>query len=210
MIRIGLTGGIATGKSTVAKQFELMGVPRFDADQAVHQLLHRSGAVQERVAQRFPEVFDNGQIQRKILGDIVFHDAEALHWLEQLLHPAVRRAEQAFERQCRRHGKAWFIAEIPLLFEVEAQDRFDLILMTSCAPWQQRARAFARPSMTEEKYAHIVRRQMPTHEKRKRAHIDIRTGLGKADALRQVKSVIYHLTQHMGMRKLTAGHAVTL
>lgn len=190
MIRLGLTGGIATGKSTVAAQFGLLGVPRFDADAAVHQLLQQPGPVSDAVKKRFPGAVSEGRINRRALGACVFHDDEALHWLESVLHPAVRALENAFERRLRRQGGWGFIAEIPLLFEVGAQSRFDLTLMTSCPSWLQRQRAFARGGMTEEKYAHILRRQMTTEEKRKHADIEIFTGLGRADSMAQVKHLL--------------------
>ena len=198
MIRIGLTGGIATGKSTVAAQFALMGVPRYDADAAVHTLFKCKGPVQTAVMACFPEAVKVGAIDRKALGRIVFHDDAALKALEAIVHPAVRAEELAFERRMRRMDVPWFIAEIPLLFEVGGEERFDLTIMTSCPAWLQRQRAFARGNMTEEKYRHILRRQMPAHEKRRRADVEIRTGLGKADSMRQVRAIMAKLIQKQG------------
>lgn len=193
MIRIGLTGGIATGKSTVAAQFALLGVPRFDADACVHQLFRRPGGVRKAVMARFPDAMQEGEINRKALGRIVFNDDAALSALEAIVHPAVRDEEQAFEQLLRRLDIPWFIAEIPLLFEVGAETRFDLTIMTSCPDWMQRRRAFARGNMTEEKYRHILHRQMPTREKRRRADAEIFTGLGKAESMRQVKALVHRL-----------------
>lgn len=190
MIRIGLTGGIATGKSTVAAQFAMLGLPRFDADAVVHQLFRRDGPVRRQVSARFPEALQNGEIDRRALGRIVFQDMAALNELEAMLHPAVRREERAFEQRLRRLDVPGFVAEIPLLFEVGAESRFDLTVMTSCPAWLQRQRTFARGNMSEEKYAHILKRQMTAHEKRKRADAEIHTGLGKAESLRQVKQLI--------------------
>jgi dephospho-CoA kinase len=193
MIRIGLTGGIATGKSTVAAQFALLGVPSFDADQEVHALLRDEGPVRDAVAARFPEAVQEDRIDRRALGRIVFSDEAALTALEAILHPAVQASERAFEQRLRRVDQPCFIAEIPLLFEVGAERRFDLTVFTSCPPWVQARRALARPGMTEEKYRHIMQRQMPAHEKRKRADVEIFTGLGRAESLRQVKALLNQL-----------------
>lgn len=190
MIRIGLTGGIATGKSTVAAQFAYLGVPCFDADTAVHTLLREKGPVRQAVENRFPGVAREGMIDRRALGRIVFNDDTALKALEAILHPAVRDREQAFEHHLRRMDIPWFVAEIPLLFEVGAEGRFDVTVMTSCPAWIQRRRALARPGMTEERLRHILQRQMPAHEKRKRADYEIFTGLGRADSMRQVRALL--------------------
>lgn len=196
MIRIGLTGGIATGKSTVAAQFALLGLPRFDADAAVHWLFREDGPVRRQVSARFPEAWQNGEINRRALGRIVFQNEAALSELEALLHPAVRNKEHAFEQRLRRLDVPGFVAEIPLLFEVGAECRFDITVMTSCPAWLQRQRAFARGNMNEEKYAHILKRQMSAYEKRKRADAEIHTGLGKANSLRQVKQLMAELGLH--------------
>ncbi len=196
MIRIALTGSIATGKSTVARQFAACGLPVYDADAAVHTLLQRPGPVRERVIACFPEAIRDGQIDRGLLGARVFHEAEALATLEAILHPAVRQEERAFEQRLRRMGRPAFVAEIPLLFETGSEARFDLVIMTSCPAWLQRQRAFARPRMHEEKYQQILARQMPTHEKRKRADVEIHTGLGKAASWQQVYQVIHQLGLH--------------
>ena len=85
---LGITGGIATGKSLVTKQFKDRGFPVYDADQIVHELYNNPSVI-ESITSRFPSVNDHGQINRKALGELVFNDILAKSDLEQIFHPLV-------------------------------------------------------------------------------------------------------------------------
>lgn len=187
MIRVALTGGIGTGKSTTLALFERLGVPCLNADAVVHQLLARGGAAYAAVATQFPSTQTPEGICRKTLGDLVFADASALHKLESILHPLVVQAEAAFLHSVQA---PLAVVEIPLLFETGSQSRFDVIVVTTASPMTKWWRVKGRPHMTEAKFRAIVARQWP--EAKKLAHADfvVHTGLGKAAALRQVKQIV--------------------
>ncbi len=180
MIIIGLTGSIGMGKSTVAKMMQDRGVPVHDADAAVHKLLGAGGDAVGVVGQVFPDALVvNGegvaQIDRQVLGRLVFNDRAAKKKLEELLHPIVRAQTDAFVADHRRRGTEAITLDIPLLFETKGQGRVDVTLVVSANAAEQEKRVLARPNMTREKFQRIVAGQMPDAEKRKLADYVLRT-----------------------------------
>ena len=190
MIVIGLTGGIATGKSTVARQFAQMGAAIYDADRTVHRLLARGGAGVAPVAKAFPKASANGAIDRKKLSAEVFGKPAALKRLENILHPLVRQEESRFVAQVKKEGRVFAVLEIPLLFETGADKRCDYVAVTWSPPHMQKRRAMAREGMNEEKLRAILSRQMPYAARRKKADFVIHTGLGKAYSLQRVRRIL--------------------
>jgi dephospho-CoA kinase len=173
---LGLTGGIATGKSTVAGVFRAAGIPVFDADAQVHHLLAKKGEAVAEITALFPDAIIDGMVDRKRLGTIVFSDSEKLKQLEAILHPKVRVAELGFIEKARAEQRPFIVLEIPLLFETNAHQLCDLVLVTHCDAQTQHQRIMARPGMTEDKMQQILARQMDSEVRNKRADIIIDTG----------------------------------
>ncbi len=195
MIRIGITGSIASGKSTVATMFKTLGAAIFDADNTVHELLRHDIYVQHHIHQHFPEAWVNGHIHRPTLSRLVFEDHDKLHILETILHPAVRHKEATFLRRAKQLGTQIAICDIPLLFETNAHLRMDYSILVSCPPLLQRQRALKRPHMTTKKLDAILTKQMPVYQKRKYADFEIQTGLGKAYSMKKVKEILAHISR---------------
>lgn len=192
MIVLGLTGSIGMGKSTAANLLRQLGIPVHESDTAVHELLGSGGAAVESVRAAFPKVFDNknNEIDRKMLGNIVFHDDEARIRLEGILHPLVRESQEIFKRQAR-NGNADIVAlDIPLLFETGAENRVDYTIVVTAPFFVQRERVLARPHMDEEKFHAILEKQMPDAEKQARADFVVHTGLGMAHTMQELKKVL--------------------
>ncbi len=187
---LGLTGGIATGKSTVLRMFARLGATTYDADAAVHTLLASDTTTIAAVRSAFPELSGKGGVNRKQLGSIVFQDTEKLDVLESILHPRIRVMETKMRRRYRIMGVHCMVCDIPLLFETEAEARFDAVVTTAVSPSLQRSRTMARPGMTPERYEQIIAEQMPTHEKIRRADYIVHTGLGLAYSMEQVKRIM--------------------
>ena len=187
MIVIGLTGSIGMGKSTVSKQFSLLGAKVASADDFVHYLLKNDTKIIADIAKEFPNAVIDGVIERKILGKIVFADAQKLKILEQILHPKVVALEEKFVKKQRRLGAKLVVLDIPLLFETGAEKRVDYTVVVTAPKFIQRRRVLARTGMTAEKFAQIISTQMPDNEKRKRADFIIQTGLGKAYSFRELQ-----------------------
>jgi len=167
VIRVGLTGSIGMGKSTVAAMFAAEGVPVFDADAAVHRLQGPGGAVVAAIEARFPGTTGEGGVNRTSLAEAVLGDDAAMKALEAIVHPAVGAERAAF---LSAHADAPIVVfDVPLLFETGGDAQVDAVVVVSAAPAVQRARTLARPGMTPAKFDAILARQTPDAEKRARA-----------------------------------------
>jgi dephospho-CoA kinase len=193
MIKLGLTGSIGMGKSTVARMFAEEGVPLFDADAAVHRMQGPEGELVAEIESRFPGTTGPGGVDRITLAERVLGEREALQNLEALIHPAVARERQRFLAE---YAEAPLVVlDIPLLFEKGGVDQVDKVAVVSAPPEVQRARVLARPGMTPEKFERILALQIPDAEKRRRADYIIPTDL-PLDATRAlVREIIAGLSR---------------
>ena len=196
MIRLGLTGSIGMGKSTVAAMFREAGVPVFDADAAVHALQGPGGAVAKPIEAAFPGTTGPAGVDRPALGARVLGDPHALGRLEAIVLPAVARERLAFLE--RHAAEPLLVFDIPLLFEKGGSAGLDAVAVVSAPAPVQRARVLARPAMTPEKFEAILALQMPDAEKRARADHVIDTGVGLEDTRAQVQRLISCLTARQG------------
>lgn len=188
MIRIALTGSIGMGKSTVAAMFQLAGVPVFDADAVVRQLQGPGGGLVAKIGELFPGTVRCGTLDRDCLAQIVLADPAKLAALEQLVHPAVREARDAF---AALHPDAEaLLFEIPLLFETHGETEFDKVVVVSAPTQVQRARVMQRTGMTGAKLDAILARQMPDEEKRSRADFVVDTAGDLSTTENQVRDIL--------------------
>lgn len=190
MIVLGLTGSIGMGKSTAAKMFKLLGIPVHDSDKAVHAALLPGGAGYEKVVSLFPSVVEEGIINRKKLGGIVFNNSAQLKALEDILHPIAQSSQFAFIKEQQAAGKKAVVLEIPLLFETNAHERVHKTIVVSAPPEVQRARVMKRKGMTPEKFARIFEKQTKDEEKRARANYVVDTGGGYISTLQQIRKIL--------------------
>lgn len=193
MIILGLTGSIAMGKSTAAAMFRRLGVPVYDADRAVHRLASSGGLAVPMIEAAFPGVVRDRAVDRGALGTRVFGDAAALAALERILHPLVAQERQRFIGRARRQRRPLVVLDIPLLFETGGERLCDVVAVVSAPAWLQYARLRRRKSMSPERIAAILRRQMPDAEKRRRADIVIPTGRGKDATFAAIRRLVSEL-----------------
>jgi dephospho-CoA kinase len=193
MIVLGLTGSIGMGKSTAARMFMEAGVPVHDSDETVHRLY--SGKAVPLIERRFPGTVSNGAVDREKLAGAVLGDPVALKELEAIVHPLVREDENVFIEAQRRKSVPLVVLDIPLLFEVGAEDRVDRVAVVSAPAGMQRERVLARPGMTEAKFQAILKKQVPDAEKRRRADYVIDSGSGLEPARRAVERIVEELTK---------------
>jgi len=152
MLKIALTGGIATGNSYVLDRFRQHGVPCLDADELAHGVTAAETEATTAIAARFgPDILAaDGSVDRRKLGPIVFADPAARRDLEAITHPAVYRAIQAGLRAFELMGEdAFAIVDVPLLFETGAEKGFDKVIVTTCRTETQIARLTARGFVEE-------------------------------------------------------------
>jgi dephospho-CoA kinase len=179
MIIIGLTGSVASGKSTVASWIAERGIAVHDADSAVHSLLAADGAAVPDIIARFGTsvLADDGGIDRKKLGNHVFEHPQDRKILESILHPMVRQHRDQFLVDHRRLGSKIVVLDVPLLFETGGDALCDYVIVVHAGEDTIRRRALARPGMTENKLAGILKTQMPASEKCQRADFVLDTDL---------------------------------
>ena len=179
MIIIGLTGSVASGKSTVAGWIAERGIAVHDADSAVHSLLAADGAAVPDIIARFGTsvLADDGGIDRKKLGNHVFEHPQDRKILESILHPMVRQHRDQFLVDHRRLGSKIVVLDVPLLFETGGDTLCDYVIVVHAGEDTIRRRALARPGMTENKLAGILKTQMPASEKCQRADFVLDTDL---------------------------------
>ena len=190
MLRVALTGGIATGKSYCLRHFAELGVPVVDSDRLARDAVTPGSPGLRAVVDRFgPEVLAaDGALDRPALGRIVFGDPRARAALEAIIHPEVYR-----------HIREWFanlpsgprlaMADIPLVFETGHNHDFDAVVVAACDPEEQARRVVARDGLTEREARARLAAQWPIEEKVKRADHVIWTDRGFGETDRQIREV---------------------
>ncbi|MGE0451604.1 MAG: dephospho-CoA kinase [Vicinamibacterales bacterium] len=196
MLRIALTGGIATGKSHVLDRLRAIGIPCLDADALAHGVMAPGTEASIAIAERFGDVLDgSGAVDRAKLGPIVFSDPDARRDLEQIVHPAVYRAVAAGLRGFELLGGAPFaVVDIPLLYETGRGGDFAKVIATVCAPDLQVARLRDRGLSPAEISARLTA-QLPAEEKAGRADYVIRTDGTFADTDAQIDRTVAALRE---------------
>jgi dephospho-CoA kinase len=190
-IAVAITGGIGAGKSEALRAFARHGAATVSSDEIVHHLLRRPD-VRDEVVERMGHgiVTPDGEIDRGALATVVFNDREALAWLEELLHPLVAAEYLQWREQLGRlvDSPAVCVTEVPLLFEVGAEERFDKVVVITAPAKLRRARSEVA---TEDREARLV----DEHDKVARADYSFKnTGsLEELDGF--VASVMHDLTQ---------------
>jgi dephospho-CoA kinase len=200
MLKIGLTGSIGMGKSTAAKLFAEAGVAVNDSDAVVHDLYAGEAAPLVDVA--FPGTMKNGTVDRQELGRQLARDPAGFKRLEQIVHPLVRKRESEFLARQEAAGADMVLLDIPLLFETDADQRVDVIVVVSADPQIQRERVLARPNMTEEKFNMILSRQISDTEKRRRADYIVDSSHSIETTRKQVADIVADLKKRIAKEEV--------
>jgi dephospho-CoA kinase len=197
---IGITGGVATGKSTVGyRLFELLKpsvpVELFSSDFEARRLTDTDFAVQEEIKGAFGvQVFDSeGNLARDRLRELVFHDAAARQTLEAILHPRIREAWIS-----RTRGDRLLLAEIPLLYETGAEPYFDRIIVTACSRASQVERMVVERRLLKELAEQIIQAQMDLEEKIRRADWVVWTDCSPQITAQQVNLISQEVIERYG------------
>lgn len=189
MLRVGLTGGLATGKSFVGRALESLGCHLLQADAIGRAALEPEGDAYPAVVEAFgPAILDaQGRIDRRKLAALVFSDPAQLERLNALVHPVVIAHEERWFRALEsRDPRAIGVVEAAILIETGSYRRFSKLVLTVCQPEQQIERAMKRDALTREQVLRRLEHQMPLEEKRRYADYIIDTSGAKQDTLRQV------------------------
>ena len=192
MIHIGLTGGLASGKSFVGRSLAELGCFLIQADELGHQVIEPGGEAYASVVALFgPEILNpDGKIDRRRLAARVFSDPADLAKLNALVHPPVKARERALAAEfAREHPDGIAVTEAAILVETGSYKDYDRLIVAVCRPEQQIARAMERDGVSREEVLNRLRRQMPLEDKVKHADFVIDTSGSKENTLQQVRAV---------------------
>ena len=162
--RVGLTGGIASGKTTVANLFAALGVTIIDTDLLAREVVATGTPLLAEIARHFgPRILAaDGSLDRRALREQVFSDPEQRRWLEQKTHPAIR---DLTDQRSRAAPGPYSMVAIPLLVETSGADRFDRVLVVDCEPSLQLARLMARDGVTRESALRMLAAQVARQDR---------------------------------------------
>jgi dephospho-CoA kinase len=196
MLRVGLTGGLGSGKTFVGKTLAGLGCRVIQADELGHQVLLSGGAAYDPVLREFgPEICDeNGAIDRRKLAAIVFDSPERLQKLSSFVHPAVfQLEEQLMSDIARREPDAIAVVEAAILVETGSYKRFDRLIVAVCRPEQQIERAMKRDGLTRDEVLARLSRQLPLEEKVRVADYVVDTSGTKEQTVEQTRAAYQSL-----------------
>lgn len=195
-MRVGLTGSVATGKSTVASIFKEFGVYIIDADEISHNALAKGEITYKKVLDKFGDKIldDNGNIDRKKLGNIVLKDKTKLAILESIIHPYVQEKRREIEKSILEKDKnAIIIYDVPLLFEKHLESSFDKIIVVYTNKPTQIERLMKRQNLTSDEALNLINLQMDIEGKKRRADFVINNSYSIEDTRKQVKEIFKKL-----------------
>ena len=195
--RIGLTGGIASGKSTVSNMLAQMGAVVVDTDKIAREVVMPGSEAMAAICRKFGSAVasPDGSLRRDALAKIVFADSQAREWLQALLHPIIRKRAEELAQQAEQDGHKVVVFDVPLLFE-SGWDKFvDKIWTVYVPPALQRKRLALRDGLTEQEVATRMEAQWPIGEKVKRSDVVINNESDLAETLRQVEAAWHDIIQ---------------
>ena len=172
MYKIGITGSIGTGKSTVANMFSLLNIPIFDADKEIKRILNRQN-IKDKIKKIWPSSIKNNNINKLKLRSIIFSRKDQKKKLERLIYPYLEIEKDKFENI--NYSKKILVYDIPLIYETKSQKKYDLILLTNCSKLLQEKRVLKRDKISNSLFEKIVKSQLTFDEKIKFKPIIINT-----------------------------------
>lgn len=196
MILVGLTGGVATGKSTVAKMFKQCGAVVIDADKLAHDIVKPGKAAWREIVKTFGKTIINPDhtLNRRELGSLVFRNRAKLRRLEHIIHPRVAREQARLTKQAaKKDSHAVVIYDVPLLFEADIDKRVDRTIVVTADRDTQIARLKKRNGFSRADAIRRIRSQMPLAKKIERADYTLNGTLSRLSLRRQVSQLFKRL-----------------
>ncbi len=192
---VGLTGGVGSGKSTVADMMRDLGAQVVDADEAAHAVYEPGSPGFDAVVREFgDEYVDRGRIDRSRLGELVFHDDDARRRLNSIVHPLVRDWMAQRTAEAAERGAEVVVQDVPLLFENGLERLFSTVVLVYAPEDVQVERLVSGRGFTPERARAMIAAQMPIENKRGLAHHVINNSGAREDTLAQVRAVWKQLT----------------
>lgn len=191
LVKVAVTGGLASGKSTLCRLFEEQGAYVVSADDISHELLFSQTEIIKEVVQLFGErVVIGGHLDRKAIAKIVFNDPHLLLELEKILHPVIlKKIEAAYQMVAHKGTYSLFLAEVPLLYEAHFESFFDKVILVTAEERFCKERLLKRSGITKEEYMRRSERFICDKEKSKRADFIINNDGSLEELKRKITSI---------------------
>ena len=191
MIKIGLTGSIASGKSYVLNLFsDLYNIPIFSSDECVKELYKSNDQLKDFVKKHILE--KDEELNKTNISEKVFNNKEKLLKLEKFIHPLVKLARDRFIEQEKENNSTIVIVEVPLLFEKNLENDFDFIILVKTSSDLQEKRVLERPNMTAELFSKIKKKQLPNKQKEERSHFVI-DNINRDDTIKTIDRIMKNI-----------------
>ena len=196
-LRVGLTGGIASGKSTVAEMLRQLGAVVIDTDQIAREVVQPGSPALQSLRERYGESIldDDGSLRREQLGEIVFASPAEKEWLEQLLHPLIKARADELAQQASEQGTAVVVFDVPLLLESGWDKNVDQVWVVHVPPAVQRQRLTLRDGFSESAVSARLAAQWPIDKKAQQADLVI-DNAGTLDQTRRQVETAWQAVRH--------------
>jgi dephospho-CoA kinase len=200
---LGVTGGIASGKTTVAQAFQGLGAVVVSADLLAREIVHPGGKTLQQIADQFGRqvLHEDGTLNRQLMADMIFNDDQARRVLNGITHPAIAALARTRLREAEQGGAPLVIYDAPLLYEVGADRQVDKVLVVKVDAEVQLARLMARDGIDRQQALARVAAQMPQGEKIARADFVVDNSGTARETQSQVKSLMERLSHPSGVTK---------
>lgn len=195
--KIAVTGGLSAGKSTVCEILKELGAYLVSADKITHQLLSPGTATAQKIVNLLgSDVINGNELDRKKIAAKVFSEPNLLDALEKIIHPAVfNEIEQKYKQASQEKKHTLFVAEIPLLYEAEEENAFDVIIAVNASEDLCRKRYVEKTHRPDEEFDKRMLRQISPEHKAKKAHYAIQNNGSFEELKNEVKTIYLQLTQ---------------
>jgi dephospho-CoA kinase len=195
VLKIGLTGGIACGKSLVRRRLEERGFPTLDADEVVHRLLGPGSEATREIRERFGEtvIGPDGAVDRKALGAIVFADSRERAGLNEIVHPRVWAEIARFFGEAAEAGARLAVVDAALMVETGSYETYDRLIVVHCRPEQQVERLMKRDGLSRWQAEKRIAAQMPIEEKRGYGDFLVDTSGSLAETEERIEGLVEEL-----------------
>jgi len=202
MLLVGLTGNIASGKSTVAALLAERGAAIIDADDLARRVVEQGSVALDAIIARWGTqvLLPNGDLDRAALRNIVFHDPEQLEELNRIVHPEVERLRLALVAEARARGDQIVVCDIPLLFEKKMVEKFDAVLLVDAPRPMRMERVMTERGLSATDAMAMIAAQMPSELKRARADLVIHNAGTREQLAQQVSTAWTSLQAQSSMR----------
>ena len=188
-----ITGGIATGKSTISKQFSLLGVKSFSSDKMVNDIYNKDKDFLMKIKNLYPQSIEKGKINKKNLSNLAFKNEKILNNLEKIIYPKLIKKRRKIIKYSFLNNIGSIVFEIPLLFEKNIDKEFSLIVTTTCNKKLQMQRYLKRKNTSLKKFDFINNKFFDSNKRFKKSDFIINTGNGMNHSLLSIKKIIKNI-----------------